>query len=75
MSLNKNDPKIKNVTKWVAVAPFGAFRGSFFIPRASWSHWDTSRAKNGQKKKKIALLGPPRAPCWGQPLRAGYTGL
>ena len=72
--LGKNDPKIKNVTKWVAVAPFGAFRPSFFIPRASRSHWDTSRAKNGQTIFFFALLGAPGAPCWGQPLRAGYTG-
>ena len=75
MFLNKNGPKIKNVTKWVAVAPFGVKFRLEFIPRASWSHWDTSQAQ-----KRQFFCAPPRphqapwAPCWGQPLRAGYTG-
>ena len=43
-------------------------------PRASRSHWDYSRL---QKRATTFFFGGvwgPWAPCWGQPLRACYTG-
>jgi len=48
--------------------------GADRLPRASRSHGDTSQAQKRPTKKIVPPFVPPRPPCWGQPLRAGYTG-
>ena len=40
------------------------------LPRPPRTSWDRSPGPAG----KSSFLGPPWAPCWGQPLRAGYIG-
>ena len=58
MLLLQNDPKIKNVTKWVAVPPFGLFLAGIASPRPPKAYGTILGPKNGQEKKMGTRGGP-----------------
>ena len=56
----QNDPKIKNATKWVAMAPFGAFRAaarSYGPPGAIGTPPGPPNGQNDPPQRGIAILG------------------
>ena len=64
----------RNGSPWLRLVPSGRDSASHGPPGAIGT---TPGPQNGQKKFFFANfppLGPPGPPCWGQPLRAGYTG-